>query len=151
MILHNILVLCFLFILCFFALIRQHNYLITALVSKTYKAFTLIISFVILVITFFINTNTNEIILGILYAVIFLLFSFMRKGITKKAFIGSKGDYCKWNKIDNVNLIKKDDKIQLTYYHSGGNSNMFFNSSDLNKLVYILTQYLSDEKINFKV
>ncbi|SFB37511.1 hypothetical protein [Clostridium frigidicarnis] len=148
---HNVLVLSFLFLICCFGLIKQHYYLITASVSKIYCTILLISSLVTLVITFFTSTNVGQIILGILYYVLFLLLYFIRKGISQKAFIGFKSDYCELRKVDNVTLVKNNNQIQLTYTHHMGESYMYFKLDDYDKLIYVLRQVINDNKVNIDV
>lgn len=145
---HNIFALGLLLSLYFFVLIRQHHYLITASVSRIYTAFTLMVSFITLTITFFVHTNKSDLVWGIAYSFIFLLLSFMRKGITGKGLIGSKGDSCKWSKVHSAKLIKEDNRIKFIYSQINGESYMYFNYSDYAKLINILRQFLSDEKIS---
>jgi len=147
--LHNILILnsIFLLLICCFGLIRQKYYLITASANKIYRAVTLISSALTLAITFFISTNVSQIVLGILYSVIFVLLSFMRKGISKKAFIGHKGDYCKLSKVDSVKLAKKNNQVEIIYSHHMGESYMYFNLDQYNKLKYVLREIISEDKV----
>ena len=79
------------------------------------------------------------------------MLSFSRKGITKQGLSGIKGDSCKWNKVNKVKLVKHKDKIKLIYFHHGGDSSMYFNYTDYDKLLEILGQFLDTDKINISI
>ncbi|GAA0084704.1 hypothetical protein UT300007_11430 [Clostridium sp. CTA-7] len=133
------------------ALIGQQYYLIKASINRIYRAFMWIASVSILVTTFLKHTDTHELIYGIIYTALFLVLSFMRKGITQKGLSGIKGDSCKWSKINSVKLLKHNNKIKLVYLHSRGESYMYFDYNDYSKLIKILRQFLSYDKINIYV
>ena len=137
--------------LIFIALIGQQYYLIKASINRIYRflMWTALVS--ILIVTFLKHTNTHELIYGIIYAVLFLVLSFMRKGITKKGLSGIKGDSCKWSKVNSVRILKYNNKVKLVYLHSRGESYMYFDYNDYNKLIKILERFLSYDKISSDV
>lgn len=134
--------------LIFITLIGQKFYLIKASINKVYRVIMLSASVFILIVNFFYYTNTNELISGIMYSILFLLGAFSRKGITNQGLSGIKGDSCRWNKVNKVKLVNHKDKIKLIYFHHGGDSFMYFNCTDYNKFIKVLRQFLDDNKIN---
>lgn len=144
----NIIQLSILLIFSCLGLINQHYYVITGSVNIIYRSIFQIISLVALIITFFTSTNTYYAIIGILYSIAFLLLSFLRKGISKKAFIGARGDYCELSKVNNVKLIKNSTNLQVIYSYHFGESYMYFDLDDCDKLICVLREFISDDKLN---
>lgn len=148
---YNVFAIALLLIISSSVLIRQKYYLVTSSVNKTYRFFMFVISLSTVLVTFLIYKSLLDFVLGIIFSIIFLLLSFMRKGITEKALIGIKGDYCTWDKVSYVRLVKKNNLIQLIYNHSGGESNMYFYFSDYERLIDILNKILNSKKINIEI
>lgn len=140
-------------ILCGFiliVLIGQQFYLIKGSINKIYRIFMWILSIFVAMVTFFNHTSTQELIHGIIYSVLFLALSFLRKGITKRGLLGIKGDSCKWSKVNSVKLLKHRNKIKLIYTHYRGESYMFFDYNDYDRLTEILVELLSENQISFQ-
>lgn len=137
--------------LIFIALIGQQFYLIKASINKVYSGIMLSISIFILIVNLFYYSDTYKLIDGIIYSLLFFALVFSRKGITKQGLLGIKGDSCKWNKVNKVKLVKYKNRVKLIYLHHGGDSFMYFNYTDCNKLIKVLRQFLDDNKINIDI
>ncbi|HAJ9305195.1 TPA: hypothetical protein HPU08_002876 [Listeria monocytogenes] len=143
-------------VLFFSALILLNLKEMTSLIIPTKKRkkdilIVTIISLTILALTFWYGRILSHYLFGILLIIVMNLF-WIKRGITQKGFnsIMSLSYFQRWDNIDYVEVnLNNNDDLKLSYLtsHLLGKESYYFKKEDYDKIINVLSESLSKEKI----
>lgn len=143
-------------VLFFSALILLNLKEMTSLIIPTKKRkkdilILTIISLTILALTFWYGRILSHYLFGILLIIVLNLF-WTKRGITQKGFnsIMSLSYFQRWDNIDYVEVnLNNNDDLKLSYLtsHLLGKESYYFKKEDYDKIINVLSESLSKEKI----
>lgn len=150
----DIMILLFFSILIILNIIDMRNLVIPVKKQKIEIFIITVISLTILAFTLRYGRTCSHRLVGILLIVV-LISTWIKRGITQKGFnsIMSLAHFQRWDNIDYVEVyLNNNNDLKVSYLatHLVGKESYYFKKEDSDKVINILSENLSKEKIRVK-